>query len=101
MVVTVSNASVFLNHRSPMFSSLHLSFASFPKHRNSCVTHALTQLLVLRTLLNWGLVLLLARHPDANWIYDLDSSLPFPTPASEYMTQAFHGGESIDERYRQ
>lgn len=46
-------------------------------------------------------VLLLAQHPHGNWIYDLDSTLPFPTPASHYMRHAFHSGTSMDNKYLQ
>lgn len=46
-------------------------------------------------------VLLMAQHPRGNWIYDLDSTLPFPSQATQYMTHAFRKGASMDERYRQ
>eukprot|EP00903_Cladosiphon_okamuranus_P011770 g11064.t1 len=46
-------------------------------------------------------VLLLAKHPHGNWVYDLDSTLAFPTQAAQYMTQAFRRGERMEERFRQ
>ncbi|CAM9716276.1 unnamed protein product [Ascophyllum nodosum] len=47
-------------------------------------------------------VLLLARHPHGNWIYDLDSTLSFPSQATTYMTLAFRRGQvAVDERFQQ
>lgn len=46
-------------------------------------------------------VLLLAQHPHGNWVYDLDSTLPFPSQAPLYMTRAFQKGAEMDDRYRQ
>ncbi|CAM9517985.1 unnamed protein product, partial [Hapterophycus canaliculatus] len=46
-------------------------------------------------------VILLARHPhDGNWVYDLDSTLAFPSQAAMYMAQAFRKDREMDERFR-
>eukprot|EP00752_Nemacystus_decipiens_P009215 g8230.t2 len=46
-------------------------------------------------------VVLLTKHPHGNWVYDLDSTLAFPTQAAQYMTQAFRRGHRMQERFRQ
>ncbi|CAM9216439.1 unnamed protein product [Ectocarpus sp. 13 AM-2016] len=46
-------------------------------------------------------VILLAQHPHGNWVYDLDSTLDFPSPASLYMAQAFRRRMNIDNQFRQ
>lgn len=46
-------------------------------------------------------VVLVAKHPQGNWVYDLDSTLAFPTQATQYMAQAFRRGQRMEERFRQ
>ncbi|CAM9663208.1 unnamed protein product [Pylaiella littoralis] len=45
-------------------------------------------------------VLLLAKHPQGNWVYDLDSTLAFPTQAALYITHAIRNEVNMDMRFR-
>ncbi|CAM9771640.1 unnamed protein product [Discosporangium mesarthrocarpum] len=46
-------------------------------------------------------VVLIAIGGHKSWIYDYDSTLPFPCEASTYIAQTFRGGTVIDSRFRQ
>lgn len=45
-------------------------------------------------------VVLLARERSGHWIFDPDSRLPFPTPASKYINESFPQQDRLSHVYR-
>ncbi len=71
-----------------------------PRPRCLCSTSRVSaHFIVVSRFMN--IVILLAKHPQGNWVYDLDSTLDFPTQAAPYMTQAFRQEARMDDKFRQ
>lgn len=49
----------------------------------------------------WDYHVVLRLHPDGeDWIFDLDSRLPFPTPTADYLHTTFASDHDIEPRWR-